>query len=130
MNAAAKVVIHERTFLPPDLRAALDEWVIKTVPPRAGRRLFGIDPERVELDELLAFAGEPVRRREALDRSPPLPHMPLEADLAAFAVAMTDPDRRVGLFQQAHDAFPTGFLIAATLDRLPERDRHRCGSCA
>jgi hypothetical protein len=117
MNAAAQSLLRERTFLPPDLRTALDEWLIKTVVPRAGRRVFGSDPERVQLDELLAIAGEPERRREAVDSLETLRVDP-DVDVAALAVAMTDPGRRATLLRDASARAGQGFI--STLDVLPD----------
>jgi cytosol alanyl aminopeptidase len=118
MNEAAAHVIEQRAFLPADLRAALDSWLLKKVVQRAGRHVFGGDREQLQLDELLAISGEPERRQQALDHLEPTSSLERELEKAAVAVAMTDPDRRATLLQAVAD--PRGFIISTTLPTLPD----------
>jgi hypothetical protein len=101
MNAAAARLLMDRVLAPTDLRAALDAWILAKVAARAGHASFGSVPERISLDELLAIAGEPGRRREALSLVSGTLQWATAADVAAFRVAFQDPSLRVRLLQEA-----------------------------
>jgi hypothetical protein len=121
MNSAATRLIDERALLPTALRVALDSWLMKMVVPRAGHAFLGSKPDRTALDQLLAVAGEPERRKEALSRfqSATLDGA-ADYDRAAWVVAMNTPELRTSLVDRAATSPELGAMIASTVGMFPD----------